>query len=206
MPRKRRFIVNFSRESKEEFLAIADKAVKGLDGNPDFADAPVTFAAFKAANDAMVAAAPSAVHNNIDGLRVFKPLRETVEGMLATLGEYGQSTIGNDPEKMNDSGLPQTKEPEARPDNINVQVDKPRVTPGNAAGKVDIAVKPNRAADGIVIYVRQADMTYVEKAKILGFRTTLTGFAAEEVVVLQLCYWNNAGLGPMMGRPMAIVA
>ncbi|MDI1352130.1 MAG: hypothetical protein PSV35_05070, partial [bacterium] len=74
MLRKRRFIVSFVNDSKAVFLSLASNAVKGIEGNPDFVKAPFTFDQLKTANDAMVAAAPDAVKNNIIGLRTFKPL------------------------------------------------------------------------------------------------------------------------------------
>ncbi len=125
--------------------------------------------------------------------------------MMTQLGDYAQSTIGNDPERMVASKLPLTKEPEARPDNVNVVVSGPKVENGPAAGKINVSVKPNKAADGIAIFIRQPDLTYVERAKVNGFKTTLSGFTPEEVLVVQICYWNNEGNGPMMAKPMAIV-
>lgn len=205
MVRKRRFIVAFSKYRKETFLSLASDAKTGIDGNPDFADGPVTALAFKAAYDAMVTAAPNAVRNNIDGLRIFTPLRNTVEGMMTQLGNYGQSTIGDNPTRMVASQLPLSKIPTSRSENINIEVGSPKLLNGSTVGKIDISVKPYKAADGIIIYVRQPDLTYVERAKVLSFKTTLSGFTPEEVVVVQICYWNKEGNGPLMGRPLAIV-
>lgn len=206
MVRKRRFIVSFRDYSKEVFLALASKAVKGVEGNPDFADAPVTFTAFKAANDAMVAAAPDAVKNNIVGLRIFRPLRSTMEKMMEKMGTYAQGVIGENPERMEASGLPLTKDPAARPEDINEEVIRPKVEPGDTTGKIKVSVRPLPAADGIIIEVRQADLTYIERAKVVGFKATLGDFTEDEVVVIQIRYWNNGGFGPRMGRPLAIVA
>ncbi|MDI1352131.1 MAG: hypothetical protein PSV35_05075, partial [bacterium] len=132
--------------------------------------------------------------------------RLEVEGILSKLGTYAQGIIGDNLERMIASGLPLTKDPEARPEDINEAVVRPKVEPGNSSGTVKVSVRPLRAADGIIIEERLADMTYVERAKVVGFKTTLSGFPKDEAVILQIRYWNNGGVGPRMGRPMAIVA
>lgn len=205
MQKKQRFIVSFKDDSKEVFLALSQSALTGITDNPDFVSAPVTNKDFKDAYDAMVAAAPAAVRNNIDGLRAFKPLRTAVEGMMTKLGTFAQATIGDNPERMKASGLPLSKEPTARPDDINVEVVRPKLELGKVSGEINVSAKPNRAADGIVVEVRQPDMSFKEVARVSGFKTTINGFSPDEVVVVQIRYWNNAGVGPRLGRPLAIV-
>jgi hypothetical protein len=190
---------------KEKFLSVAGNTSAGIKNNPDFVNAPVTSLDFDLAYNLMVEAAPLAMRNNIDGMRKFKPLRETVEGMITKLGNFAQSTIGDKPSRMIASGLPLTKEPVARPNNINEEVQRPRVEPGPTAGKINVSTRPNRAADGIVIEERQPDNTYKEVARVLGFKTTINGYSHDDVVVLQICNWNNLGAGPRMGRPLTIV-
>lgn len=205
MKRKQRFIIDFTKFDKETFLALVAIALSGINGNPDFVDAPYTYAQFKAANQPMVDAAPNAVRSNIEGLRIFKPLRKAVEGIMTAMCEFAQNKIGNDPERMAASGLPLTKEPTARPIDINIEVQRPKVEPGDTEGKINVSAKPNRAAEGIIIEERQADMTYIEKVKVVGFKAVLGGYAIDQVVVVQIRYWNNEGVGPRMNRPLAIV-
>lgn len=205
MQRKQRFIVSYANDSKETFLSMASNTKDGITGNPDFETAPVSAEDFKTAYDNMVAAAPAAVRNNIDGLRAFKPLRMKVEGYMTALANFAQSKIGNDPERMLASGLPLTKEPAARPSDINVEVQGPKLEQGDTSGKIKASVKPNRAAEGLVLEERQPDLTYKEIKRTKGFKTTTNGYNPDDVVVLQLRYWNNNGVGPRMGRPLAIV-
>jgi hypothetical protein len=205
MKRKQRFIVSFENDSKEDFLSTSSKAKDGITGNPDFEAAPVKPDDFTKAYDVMVVAAPDAVRSNIDGLRIFKPLRQKVEGMMTQLGNYAQDKIGNDPDRMKASGLPLTKMPVARPSDINEEVKGPKLELGDTAGKIKVTVKPNPAAEGIVIEERLPDLTYKEIKKTTGFKATTNGYNADEVVVVQLRYWNNDGVGPRMGRPLAIV-
>lgn len=206
MKRKQRFIVDYTRFNKETFLSMSGTALIGITDNLDFINAPITVLDYKTAYDLMVDAAPYAVRNNIDGLRVFKPLRENVEGMLSKLADFAQGTIGNNPDRMTASGIPLTKAPGARPGDINQTVVNPKVTPGNVSGNINVSVRTNPAADGIVIEERQPDNSYIEKARVVGFKTTLGGYTPDEVVVFQIRYWNKQGLGPRMARPLAIVA
>ena len=178
----------------------------GITDNLDFVNAPITVLDYKTIYDLLVDAAPYAIRKNIDGLRVFKPLRERMEDMLSKLADFAQGTIGGNPDRMIASGIPMTKEPGARPGDINQPVINPKVTPGNVSGKINVSVRPNPAADGIVIEERQPDNSYIEKARVVGFKTTLSGYTPDEVVVLQIRYWNKQGLGPRMARPLAIVA
>ncbi len=205
MARKQRFVVNFSKFGKEDFLSEADSTNKGIAGNPDFERAPVTHAQFNEAYQRMVVAAPSAVRNDIDGLRAFRPLRLTVEGMMTDLATFAQSTIGNNPERMAACGLPLTKEPSFRPGDINLSVGRAKLEPGTESGKIKVSTKSIPAAEGIVIEERQADLSYKEIAKVTGFKTTINGYSHDDVAIVQIRYWNNQGMGPRMVRPLAIV-
>ncbi len=205
MSRKQRFIVSFTNENKADFLSMSANANAGIKDNPDFVDAPVSSADFEKAYDEMVAAAPNAVRNNIDGLRIFKPLRLKVEDYMTALATFAQSKIGNDPVRMLASGLPLTKDPKARPSDINVEVLDPKLELGDTSGKIKASARPNRAAEGIVLEERQPDLTYKEIKRATGFKTTTNGYSPDDVVVMQIRYWNNDGVGPRMGRPLAIV-
>jgi hypothetical protein len=205
MTRKQRFVVNFSKFDKAGFLSKADSANKGIAGNPDFERAPVTHAQFSEAYQRMVDAAPAAVRSNINGQRAFRPLRKAVEDMMTSLATFAQGTIGNNPERMAASGLPLTREPSARPGDINLSVKGAKLEPGTESGKIKVSAKSIQAAVGIVVEERQADRSYKEIAKVTGFKINLNGFSPDDVVVVQIRYWNNEGTGPRMVRPLAIV-
>ncbi len=204
MQKKQRFIVDFTKYSKENMLTVSADATIGLRDNPDFSEAPVRFADFDRANNDMVAAAPRAVPTDIDGQRIFKPLREKVEGMLTKIATYAQSRIGDNPDRMEASGLPLSKEPGPNPDTINVPVERAKLLPGKNVGSILVSGKPNKAAVGLVIEERHGG-TYQEISRIRGFKATLTNWSPDTVLVLQVRYWDNTGIGPAMIRPMAIV-
>lgn len=205
MQKKQRFITDFTKYKKEVFLPIVDTAIIGITGNADFATAPVKADDLKKAYNDAVLAAPNAVPNNIDGQRIFKPLRQKVEGMMTKLAEFAQLTIGDKPDRMTASKLPLSKDPAARPTDINFPVEKAKLAHGKTEGQIEVSGKSNPAADGIIVDARQPDGTWKEMGRVKGFKITFKNLKPDEVIVLQIRYWNNEGEGPRLLKPLAIV-